>query len=111
MTKYHKGRRFEYKIKGLLQEKGLVVLRTAGSHGFADLIVLSGRGVYFLQLSEVYSAKKEIELMHFVRDYSYLDGAVFFVYKRGKDIEASQIFVFGLRRYSLEEFISILKAG
>jgi len=37
---YQKGRRKEYKIKKALEEVGYIVLRTSGSHGFADLICI-----------------------------------------------------------------------
>ena len=37
---YIKGRRKEYTIKHELERKGYIVLRTAGSHGFADLIAI-----------------------------------------------------------------------
>jgi Holliday junction resolvase len=52
MTRYHKGRRFEYQVKRWLEDKGYLVLRTAGSHGFADLIAIGKKGeVIFYQLS------------------------------------------------------------
>ena len=35
---YERGRRAEYRLQHQLQALGQVVLRTAGSHGFADLV-------------------------------------------------------------------------
>ena len=40
-TNYEKGRRKEYQIKQQLEREGFIVLRTAGQHGFADLIAIS----------------------------------------------------------------------
>jgi len=37
-TNYQKGRAFEYKIKKILENRGFIVFRTAGSHGLFDLI-------------------------------------------------------------------------
>lgn len=37
---YLRGRAREYAIKKALESQGLICLRTAGSHGFADLIAL-----------------------------------------------------------------------
>jgi len=37
---YIKGRRYEYKWKEKFEKQGYIVLRTAGSHGFADLILI-----------------------------------------------------------------------
>lgn len=37
---YRSGRAKEYRIKKQYEKAGMIVLRTAGSHGFADLIVI-----------------------------------------------------------------------
>jgi hypothetical protein len=37
---YKKGRRFEYKVKALLEKCGFYVMRTAGSHSKFDLIAI-----------------------------------------------------------------------
>lgn len=37
---YIAGRRFEYKVKKLYEKAGYTVLRTSGSHGFADLVAV-----------------------------------------------------------------------
>lgn len=39
-TNYRKGRDKEYRIKKLYEQMGYIVLRTAGSHGFADLVAV-----------------------------------------------------------------------
>lgn len=38
---YVKGRNKEYRLKRKFEKEGFIVLRTAGSHGFADLILIS----------------------------------------------------------------------
>jgi Holliday junction resolvase len=59
MTRYHKGRRFEYQVKKWLEDKGYIVLRTAGSHGFADLVAIGKLGeVIFFQLSYKFERSK-----------------------------------------------------
>jgi Holliday junction resolvase-like predicted endonuclease len=37
---YIAGRNFEYKVKKYYEKQGYTVLRTSGSHGFADLIAI-----------------------------------------------------------------------
>ncbi len=39
-TNYQKGRAKEYQIKKQLESEGWTVLRSAGSHGFADLVAI-----------------------------------------------------------------------
>jgi Holliday junction resolvase len=64
MTLYHKGRRLEYQFKKLLEKQGYIVLRTAGSHGFADLIAVGRDGeVIFYQLSYRFEKTKYKKLM------------------------------------------------
>lgn len=48
---YVSGRAKEYRIKKQFEDKGYIVLRTAGSHGFADLIAIhpNQRLVKFIQ--------------------------------------------------------------
>ena len=48
---YQKGVRKEQKIKKVLEREGLTVLRTAGSHGFADLVAIdkTTRKIRFIQ--------------------------------------------------------------
>ena len=51
MTNYSKGRKKEYEIMHQLEREGWTVLRTAGSHGFADLIAINKkeRKIRFIQ--------------------------------------------------------------
>ncbi len=37
---YRRGRDKEYRVKKKLEKQGFTVLRTAGSHGFADLVAI-----------------------------------------------------------------------
>lgn len=37
---YLRGRRFEWEVKKQLEQSGYSVMRTAGSHGFADIIAI-----------------------------------------------------------------------
>ncbi len=48
---YQKGVRKERKIKKMYERQGYVVLRSAGSHGFADLIAINKeeRKIIFIQ--------------------------------------------------------------
>lgn len=41
---YEKGRRFEYERAAHYRAKGCEVMRTAGSHGLFDLVVITARG-------------------------------------------------------------------
>jgi len=45
---YHKGRRFEYRVKREFERRGYVVFRLAGSKPF-DLIALNKREVIFIE--------------------------------------------------------------
>jgi len=46
---YVKGRAKEYRVAKKFKDDGWIVLRTAGSHGFADLIAIKGYHVKFIQ--------------------------------------------------------------
>ena len=39
-SNYRAGRAFEYAVKKTLERENYIVLRTAGSHGFADLVAI-----------------------------------------------------------------------
>ena len=63
---YVKGVKKEYKIKKQFEMKGYTVLRTAGSHGFADLIAidLKLKRILFIQCKpDNYSKSKEKKLL------------------------------------------------
>ena len=65
MTKYTKGRALEYKVKKLLEAQGWYVVRSAGSHGAADLIAFQckGEGSMILaiqcKLSKIWKSERE----------------------------------------------------
>ena len=48
---YLSGRRKEYKIQNSLRDNGYIALRTAGSHGFADIIAIDreNKKIKFIQ--------------------------------------------------------------
>lgn len=54
---YLRGRRLEYQVKKDLENQGWTVMRTAGSHGFADLIALRDDKIRFIQCKTLASAK------------------------------------------------------
>ena len=64
-TNYQIGRRFEYERAAYYRGQGATVLRTAGSHGPYDLVVITAGGyVYMIQCKVVSSeaeAKRLIE--------------------------------------------------
>ena len=64
---YIAGRRFEYKVKHLLERKGYTVLRTSGSHGFADLVAVKNdynARIIFIQCKNRKATKEEIEKLN-----------------------------------------------
>jgi len=80
---YLKGRRFEYRVKRILSRCGLV-LRSAGSHGFADLILITPKDCFFFQLSCKYEKRKLWELGKLLLEYPTLVGRLFYIYRDGK---------------------------
>lgn len=60
---YIAGRRFEYKVKKYYEKQGYTVLRTSGSHGFADLIVVRNgvnpKRIVFIQCKNRKPTKQE----------------------------------------------------
>ncbi len=73
---YQSGRRFEYKVKKLYEKAGYTVLRTSGSHGFADLIAVKqdikicDRIIVFIQCKNRKATRKEWEKLE---KYKWLD--------------------------------------
>lgn len=62
---YIAGRNKEYKVKRDLEKQGYIVLRTAGSHGFADLIAVDRmrRKILFIQCKpKNFREKEKLEL-------------------------------------------------
>ena len=45
MTQYQRGASFERRVKKYLEEKGYYVIRSAGSHGFGDLVAFKYHNV------------------------------------------------------------------
>ena len=68
---YIKGRRYEYKVRKDYEALGYKVLRTAGSHGFADLIDvdMDTREVIFIQCKTGKLTHAEIEKLHKEHEY------------------------------------------
>lgn len=48
-SNYVRGRQLEYELKKMYEGMGCVCFRSAGSHGAADLTVISKSGVLFVQ--------------------------------------------------------------
>jgi Holliday junction resolvase len=87
---YKKGARYEYYVKQLLEEKGYLVVRTAGSHGPFDLIAIDRkRGEILLvqvTLRESVPAELKRELASLAGTYAVKP----VVYRRGEWIDLSQ---------------------
>ena len=80
-SKYVKGRKKEYKIKKEFEDKGYIVLRTAGSHGFTDLICIKKpkgneiKEIRFIQCKpDNFPSSEEKKLL---KEYEWLNGYVF----------------------------------
>lgn len=60
-TPYARGRAKEYKLKHLLEDEGLYVIRSAGSHSFADLIAIDDKNaiIRFIQVKSRGKEKKK----------------------------------------------------
>jgi Holliday junction resolvase len=50
MTRYHLGRRGEWKVKQMLQKEGYYVVRAAASKGVADLVAIKNGQAFFVQV-------------------------------------------------------------
>ena len=62
---YRRGRAKEYRTRDKFREKGFIVLRTSGSHGFADLIAIDEKlkKIVFIQCKpKKFSKNKADEL-------------------------------------------------
>jgi Holliday junction resolvase len=70
---YVNGRAKEYRIKKKLESEGWIVLRTAGSHGFADLIAIDKlcKVIKFVQCKPNNFSEKEKEKIK--NDCSFLN--------------------------------------
>lgn len=50
MTNYTKGRRKEYQLIHRLELEGYIIIRSAGSHGFADIVAIKFPEIRFIQV-------------------------------------------------------------
>lgn len=72
-TNYHKGRRFEYRVRDLYRKHGWYVLRSAGSKTVTDLVAIGTNGtVHFIQCKAdgKISVEELIELVSTALHYS-----------------------------------------
>ena len=62
---YIKGRQKEYKIKKEYEKQGMICIRSAGSHSFADLVCIlpTEKKIYFIQSKPNFS-KKNLERLY-----------------------------------------------
>lgn len=49
MTRYHKGRRLEYRVKKLFESQGYFVIRSSGSHTPVDIVAINKDEVVLIQ--------------------------------------------------------------
>ncbi len=64
---YLRGRRFEYAAKKYLEDKGWIVMRTAGSHGPFDIIAIKDGRILLLQLKKWQRLSKKQEIFEFLK--------------------------------------------
>jgi Holliday junction resolvase len=87
---YRKGVRYEYYVKQLLEEKGYLVVRTAGSHGPFDLVAIDKekREILLVQVTKKKSIPSELkkELASLAGTYTVKS----LVYQLGEWIDLSQ---------------------
>jgi Holliday junction resolvase len=68
LTSYERGAKFERNVKKILESLGLLVVRSAGSHGPVDLVALGESKVFLLQFkAEKYRTKGSVDLEDLVR--------------------------------------------
>lgn len=91
--KYQKGRKIEYWVKKQLESKGNVCLRTAGSHGFADIIAINKRigTISFIQIKYSKTPREPFkhEINKFVNELPILLSGVYreiWIVSKGKKI-------------------------
>ncbi|HIP90591.1 MAG TPA: hypothetical protein EYH22_03510 [Candidatus Nanopusillus sp.] len=62
-TNYHRGRDKEYRVKRALEENGMYVVRSAGSHGLFDLIAIDNERkiIWLIQVKKNKKSKDCIE--------------------------------------------------
>lgn len=62
MSNYEAGRRLEYEVRDRFRELGYHVLRTAGSHGFYDLVAIKEEQILLIQCKLVSKASEAARL-------------------------------------------------
>jgi Holliday junction resolvase len=77
---YVRGRAKEYRLKKKLEAEGYIVLRTAGSHGFADLIAVHPHTfvINFVQSKPRSLGKNQVKKLE--KEYEWINDRLF----RGK---------------------------
>jgi len=76
MNSYFKGRYYEYRVKEILEKSGYIVFRSAGSHGFFDLIALHPitKTILFIQVKKKFrkdeNIKKALEILKDFGDFA-----------------------------------------
>lgn len=90
---YIAGRRQEYTVKQRMLKSGMIcVLRTAGSHGFADLIGIHKCGrVYFVQVKR---CKTKAQAKRLVTDFKSQPPL-----PKGEYVQSITVYVSDLREY------------
>lgn len=74
---YQSGRRREYKIKKKMESLGYIVLRSSGSHGYADLICINKqwRVIRFIQVKpKNFSENEKIKIE---KEYDWINSKDF----------------------------------
>lgn len=66
--KYIAGRRLEYLAKKELEAAGFNVMRTAGSHGIADIIAVNSNVVRFIQVKKGGISRQEAD---YIRNFKF----------------------------------------
>ena len=91
---YQSGRRFEYKVKKMYEKAGYTVLRTSGSHGFADLIAVKqdikicDRIIVFIQCKNRKATKQEREKL---KKYAWLIHATPYIFTTVRMVDPETI--------------------
>ena len=58
MGNYNRGHRAELRAKRVLQDQGFLVIRAAGSKGFADLVAVNAERVRFVQVKRTQDGRR-----------------------------------------------------
>jgi len=86
MNNYVKGRYYEYKVKEILERNGYIVFRSAGSHGFFDLIALHPitKTILFIQVKKDFKKDENIKrAIKILKDFGNFAKVYFQVWYKG----------------------------